>query len=296
MLRVTTQLTESPPLPCTTALAKRPRFSGSKVRQSLLDTGAITLQIEPSHTLTYNPKDCSFSRRDSKARPTGFDPSSRYRLASACWPMAPRICTSPFSVRAFTRHELCRGPRFRVGAAPSRFFPRAPGRFLAELPFHRWSATSLRQFAALTSIRVCTRRAEFPGGHSQQRAGWVLTTPEASPRSFLSPRPGHCLPAWVSLSPNLPCCGLGRPRGVTPLGARRSCPSSITSRQLRRSGPAWRAGPVKDWLDGIGLAARHEVRRRAPWWTAAPRRLACRGPGPRSLRLGRRKAARHMHG
>ena len=57
LLRVTTQLTESPPLPCTTALAKRPRFSGSQVRQSLLDTGAIALQIEPSHTLTLHPMD-----------------------------------------------------------------------------------------------------------------------------------------------------------------------------------------------------------------------------------------------
>ena len=118
-------------------------------------------------------------------------------------------------------------------------------------------------------------------GHGQQRDGWVLTTPEASPHSFLSPRPGHYLPAWMSLSPNLPCCGLGRPRRVTPLGARRSCPSSITSRQLRRSGPAWRAGPVKDWLDGIGLAARHDARRHAPWWPADPRRLAGRGQGPR---------------
>ena len=34
--------------------------------------------------------------------------------------------------------------------------------FPSELPFHRWSATSLRRSAALTSIRVCTRRAEFP--------------------------------------------------------------------------------------------------------------------------------------
>ena len=72
--------------------------------------------------------------------------------------------------------------------------------------------------------------------------------------------------------------------------------SPITGTTLRRSGRAWRAGPVKDWLDGIGLAARHEARRRAPWWTADPRRLAGRGQGPRSHRLGRRKAARHVHG
>lgn len=210
--------------------------------------------------------------------------------------MAPRICTLRFSVSAFTRHQLCRGPRFRVGAAPSRFFPRAPGMFPSELPFHRWSATSLRHFAALTSIRVCTRRAEFPqqGARPTTRRVGVDDARGVSP--FVpAAKAGHFLPAWYSLSPNLPEFGLGLPRGVSPLGARRSMASPITGTTLRRSGPAWRAGPVKDWLDGIGLAARHEARRRAPWWTADPRRLADRGQGPRSHRLGRRKAARHVH-
>ena len=191
-----------------------------------------------------------------------------------------------------------------AGARAFASVPRPQGSFPERLGCFHPSCRSIagRQHRCVCSqpspVSVCAPVApNSPSrGHGQQRAEWVLTTPEASPRSILSPRSGHCLPAWVSLSPNLPCCGLGRPRGVTPLGARRSCPSSIASRQLRRSGPAWRAGPVKDWLDGIGLAARHEVRRRAPWWTADPRRLAGRGQWPRRLRLGRRKAARHMHG
>ncbi len=179
--------------------------------------------------------------------------------------------------------------------------PRPQGSFPERLGcFH----PSCRSIAGRQHHRVCSRSSPVSvcapvapnspqGARPTTRQVGVDDARGVSP--FVSvAKTGHFLPAWVSLSPNLPSCGLGRPRGVTPLGARRSCPSSITSRQLRRSGPAWRAGPVKDWLDGIGLAARHDARRRAPWWTADPRRPAAgvQGPGMSSARAAQHRPAR----
>ena len=110
-------------------------------------------------------------------------------------------CTSRVSVSALTRHKLSRGPRFRVGAAPSRFFPRAPGRFLAELPVHfvvgniAASVRSPHQYPCVHPSRRIPQE-----GHGQRRAGLGFTTPDgASPIRFC--RQGRA----ISCPPGCPC-------------------------------------------------------------------------------------------
>ena len=131
-------------------------------------------------------------------------------------------------------------------------------------------------------------------GHGQQRARWVLTTPEASPRSFLPPRLGHCLPAWCPCRPIFNLADWVVPEELhlwAPVVAWRA---PLRAPRFGGADLHWRAGPLKDWLDGIGLAARHDAHGRAPWWAANPRRLAAgvQGPGMSSARAARHRPAR----
>ena len=136
-------------------------------------------------------------------------------------------------------------------------------------------------------------------GHGQRRARWVLTTPEASPRSFLPPRLGHCLPAWCPCRPIFNLADWVVPEELhlwAPVVAWRA---PLRAPRFGGADLHWRAGPLKDWLDGIGLAARHDARRMQRGGPPALGGLAAEDQGPRhesSPRdTGPRERARPVH-